>query len=254
MPLGDQGINYMSFRSITTYASLLAVSLASAACSSTSLPAFTAEASSLSTERDWSSFPLGANDVLFVGVHGHPELSTPMSGERIGTRVDPSGELSLPLVGAIEVGGLDLAEARQRIAAAYEAYMLDPKVDVSVVEYGARRFYLYGEVQDAGAYVIDRPLSIYQGLALGGGFTRGADRERIVLLRGSSPDDLEVHLIDGASPKASGMHGLIPEDLLFVRRSGAGRFADEILPVLQGISSSLGSVATVLLIEDRLKK
>jgi hypothetical protein len=45
---------------------------------------------------------------------------------------------------------------------------------------------------------------------------------------------------------------LRPDDLVFVRRSGAGKFTDEILPILAGISSSLSSAATLVLIDDQL--
>lgn len=196
---------------------------------------------------------LGPGDVLRVGVYGHPELSTPESAGFVGSRVDVEGNLSLPLVGAVAVDGLTIGAARERIEAAFAAYVRDPKVDVSVIEHGARRFYLYGEINEPGAHVADRPLTVYQALSFGKGFTKSARRDEVVLLRRVG-EEVEVHVIDGARPDASGLAWVLPDDFLFVRRSGAGRFADEVLPILQGISSSLSSVATVLLIEDRLSE
>ena len=67
-----------------------------------------------------------------------------------------------------------------------------------------------------------------------------------------TPDGVEVHVIDGETPDASGLVALQPEDFLFVRRTGVGRFSEDVLPVLTGVSSSLSSVAPLLLIEDRL--
>lgn len=194
---------------------------------------------------------LGPNDVIRARVHGHPELSTPESVTLTGTRVDPEGLLSLPLVGALPVGGLTLTEARERIRTAYASFMKDPAVEVSVVEYAARRFYLYGEVKAPGPYTIDRPMSAYQALTFGGGFERNADRKRVVLLR-ETADGVDVHLIDGERPDESGLVAILPDDFLFVRRTGAGKFSEEILPVLTGISSSLSSLTTLILIEDRL--
>lgn len=221
-----------------------------AGCRSTPLPAATADVPSLSRELTREPLTLGPGDVLHVGVLAHPELSTPV-GNPGGTRIDDQGLLSLPLVGEVEVGDKSLAEARAAIAAAYAQYVRDAHVDVSVLQYAARRYYLYGEVQRPGAYVIDRPLDVYQALAIGGGFTPHARREQVVLLRGR-PDSLEVAVIDGETPNARGMLAVRPDDLLFVRRSGAGKFSEEVLPILTGISSSLSSVAALILIDDRV--
>lgn len=194
---------------------------------------------------------LGPNDVVRARVYGHPELSTPESDDLTGTRVDPDGALALPLVGTVAVGGLTLPEAREVIRAAYASFMHEPQVEVSVVEYAARRFYLYGEVLKAGPIALDRPVNVYQALTFGGGFTRYADREQIVLLR-ETPKGVDVHVIDGETPDESGLVAIMPNDFLFVRRTGTGKFSDEVLPILSGISSTLSSITTLILIDDRL--
>jgi len=232
-------------RSSSTF---VAMALALAACSSPpiELPT-TAAARTMSTELDWSSLPIGPQDVIKVGVYGHPELGT------AGTRIDMEGNLSLPLVGPVQVSGMSVSKSREAVTAAYAAYIVDPKVDVSVVEHFARRFYVFGEVNRPGALELDRPLTVLQGLALAGGFSNKADRSQVVLLRGS-PENLEVEVIDGNRPEANAFLALHADDFVFVRRSNAGQFTDEVLPYLSGISASLSSLATVLLIEDRLKQ
>ena len=124
-------------------------------------------------------------------------------------------------------------------------------MDFSVIEYAARRFYLYGEVNEPGAVTMDRPLNVYQALAMSGGFTSSAARNQVILLR-ETPDEVEVHVINGERVEAMGLMDVRPDDFIFVMRSGSGRFRDEALPILTGISSAMSSVATVLLIEDRL--
>jgi protein involved in polysaccharide export with SLBB domain len=196
-------------------------------------------------------FRLGPNDIVRVGVHGHPELSTPASERFDGTRVDPDGTLSLPLVGALDVRGLTLAEARERVTAAFATYMKEPRVDLSVIEFSARRFYLYGEVEAPGPYAMDRPLNVYQALSFGGGFKTTAARRQVVLLR-EGRDEVEVHVIDGERIAQAGLMEVRPDDFLFVMRSGSGRFRDEALPILTGISATLASVGSLILIEDRV--
>ncbi|MCK6445178.1 MAG: polysaccharide export protein [Planctomycetes bacterium] len=231
---------------------VLAAALAASSCFSTPpLPENTAKESTFARELVWDELTLGPNDVVRVGVYGHPELGTPIGPGPTGSRVDNDGCVSLPLVGCVKIGGKSVQEASATIRDAIAAYVQDPRVDFSVVEYAARRVYIYGEVQKPGAYVLDRPLNVYQALALGGGFSAHARRDQIVILRGK-PDALEVKTIDGEAPHLDGLIALRPDDFLFVRRSGAGKFSDEVLPILAGISSSLGSAATLLVLNDQL--
>lgn len=224
----------------------------SACASDGPLPRSTAPVSSFSSDLVWDDLTLGPNDLVRVNVYGHPELGTPLGSGADGTRVDNEGLLSLPLVDAVPVGGKSVQAARLLVTEAIAKYVQDPRVDFSVVEYGARRVYIYGEVNKPGAYVLDRPLNVYQALALGGGFTPRARRNQIVVLRGK-PETLEVKVVDGETPNLDGLVALRPDDFLFVRRSGVGKFSDEVLPILTGISSALGSVATLLVLNDQLE-
>jgi len=234
------------------FLALLPALLLGACTADAPLPESTAKTSSFSRELVWDDLTLGPNDIVRVGVYGHPELGTPISTGINGTRIDNQGLLSLPLVGSVPVGGKSVQEARALVTEAVAKYVQEPKVDLSVAEYGARRVYIYGEVHKPGAYVLDRPMNVYQALTLGGGFTAGARREQIVVLRGR-PEALEVKVVDGDTPNIEGLFALRPDDFVFVRRSGAGKFSDEVLPILAGISSALGSAATILVLNDQLK-
>jgi len=215
------------------------------------LPVASARTSTLSTDLATSVVTLGPGDLVRVSVFGHPELSTPIVSNPSGTRVDPEGNLSLPLAGAVLVRGLTVSQAREAVVAALARYVKEPRIDLSVVEFSARRFYLFGEVVAPGSYVLDRPLDLLQALSYGKGFTPAARREEVVLLRGR-PGNVEVHVFDGETPTEAAFVAVQADDFVFVRRSGAGRFSHEALPILQGIGSALGSVATLLLVEDQI--
>jgi|GEM_PF-1236898 len=232
---------------------LILAQLLGAGCASPDVPAELRTPELLPADREARVFRLGPNDIVRCGVHGHPELSTPTSDRFDGTRVDPDGHLSLGLVGSIPVAGLTLEEARARITEAYAQYLKEPRIEFSLLEHAARRFYVYGEVAAPGAYVIDRPLNVYQALTFGGGFKPTAKRDEVVLLREHEGGEVEVHVIDGEEIVSAGLMDVRPDDFLFVMRSGSGRFRDEALPILAGISSSLSSLATILLVEERLQ-
>ena len=196
-------------------------------------------------------FRLGAHDVLRIDVHDHPELSTPLTSNFVGVRVGPDGKLSLALIGPVLVAGMTLDEARIAITEAFAVYLKEPRIDLSLVEMASRRFYLYGEVNEPGAFVLDRPLNLYQALTLGRGFTGNANRNEIVLMRVEDGKAV-AHFFDGESLETEGLIAMRADDFLFVRRSGTGSFSDEVLPYLIGISSTLTSVGSLILIADRV--
>ena len=70
-----------------------------------------------------ASASVHAGDELEVTVYNHPELSGKVT-------VEASEALSLPLVGSIDVRGLELTQIAQRIDGALVAYVRNPAVDV----------------------------------------------------------------------------------------------------------------------------
>lgn len=203
------------------------------------------------TPRSTEPYRIARNDVLMVNVFGHPELSTPITANLSGTRIDSEGYLGLPLIDPIRVAGLSEGEARAQITEALLEYMHEPKVTLSVIDH-AGRFTIHGEVRAPGAYRLDRSLTAYEALAMGGGFTPYADREEVILMR-YGERGVDFFIIDSEHPDATGLVTIRPQDLLFVRRTGLGRFSEDTLPILSAVSSSLGSLATVLLIQDQLE-
>ena len=90
----------------------------------------------------------------------------------------------------------------------------DPEVagGDSIYVHRAPMYYIYGEVQRAGAYRLERDMTVLQGLALGGGLTpRGTERGVRVHRRG--PDGA-IKVID---PKMN--QPLQPDDVIYIRES-----------------------------------
>ncbi len=208
------------------------------ACAAPPLPTPTTTASSFSPQTDWSRYGLARNDILSVVVFGHPEHCTPPDG----TRVDMDGNVSLPEIGPVPVAGRSVEEARQLIRQALSSELLEPAVSVSVMHYGSRQVFVFGQLERPGAYVLDRPLNALQALSLAGGFRPGADRETCVVLRGPG-EALEVHTFNADTPGADGLIALQPDDFVFVRRSGAGTFAEQAMPALTAVTTSVSALA-----------
>lgn len=237
-------------------------------------------------------YRLGAGDSIRISVFQNPDLT-------VETRVSESGSVTYPLIGAVQLGGLTIAEAERSIAGKLRGggYVRQPQVNILVLQIkgnqvsvlgqvgkpgrypiettdtrvgdmlavaggslpsgsdtvilsGIRKgrpfrreidiaslfldkkggtdeevaagdviyvdrapvFYIYGEVQHAGSYRLDRNMTVMQALAQGGGLTpRGT--ERGLRLHRRSPDG-QVEVLDAKMTQR-----LQPDDVIYVRES-----------------------------------
>ncbi|QDU67152.1 polysaccharide biosynthesis/export family protein [Engelhardtia mirabilis] len=230
-------------------AALVAGLLWIAGCASVPpLASSTAPPESFTDSASLAPYTLGPGDLLRVTVFGHAELAPP----EFPLRIDPQGNLSLPLTGPIEIAGKSVVEAREQIEQALGTYLIDPAVGLSVEEYAARRAFVLGEVRKPGAYVLDRPITALQALSLAGGVGDGGDRDQVALLR-VRDNELQVHIFNADTPGLDGLVVVEPDDLIFVRISKSGAFREQIIPVLQASTPIFGAITNLIVVSDALK-
>ena len=176
---------------------------------------------------------LGPEDRVRVVVANHPELSTPPEG----VALDDRGALHLPLVGRVQLGGLDIEAANAEVEASYALFLREPLVSLSVEAWHSRAFHVTGHVRTPGRKPLVGSVSALEALAQGGAFLPGADRKRCFLLR-PQPDGLEVHEFDGESPSVSSLVAVESGDIVLVRRTGTQDFQEDLLPILSGLGLS----------------
>lgn len=99
-------------------------------------------------------------------------------------RVLPDGSVTFPLAGRVEVEGLDVAQAEQRIAEKLKAYIPDPVVSVVVTGIEGSRVYVLGKVPKPGPVLLTSPnTTVLQVLSQAGGLDRFADGNAVRVLR-----------------------------------------------------------------------
>lgn len=161
-----------------------------------------------------SSYRLTENDVVSVTVYQEPDLET-------RARIGRDGTIHFPLLGTVRLGGKTIREAagelRERLA---EDYLVDPQVNVTLVEYSKRQFTVLGEVQRPGTYPLpdDRSLTLQQAIGMAGGFTRRAKQNRITITRVVGKNK-EVHRVDAAAFVRDGQSKaatILPDDHIVV--------------------------------------
>ena len=134
------------------------------------------------------SLPISFGDLIQVNVFDSPELSGSL-------RVNPKGEIELPLGGAVAVRGLTAAEAGKAIADRLKqaGILLDPHVTVLILEYQSQGVTVTGEVKTPGVYPLLGNRSVLDMIAMAGGLNENAGKVASVFHR-DSPDVRQVKL------------------------------------------------------------
>jgi polysaccharide export outer membrane protein len=98
-----------------------------------------------------------------------------------GYLVDESGNINYPFVGKINVGGLSISQANQKISEALSEYVSNASVVVRFIDNNVT---VMGQVQNQGTYPFTKDkLTIYEALALGGGISQFGNRKNVILVR-----------------------------------------------------------------------
>ena len=131
-----------------------------------------------------ADYRLAAGDKLRVTVYGHEDLSGEFD-------VDAAGNISLPLIGDVAAVGSTVNELEAAITAELKPdYLKNPRVSAELLNY--RPFYIFGEVKSPGSYEYTNGMTIISAVAVAGGFTYRARKNRIRIVRGSGEDQLEL--------------------------------------------------------------
>ncbi len=159
---------------------------------------------------------IGTGDLLQISVFGVPDLAQ-------DARVSDSGNITMPLIGAVHVAGLTTDEAQQLIATRLQegGMLRDPQVEVFEKEYASQGVAVMGEVQRPGIYTLlgDRRLS--DAISAAGG-TTGRAGQAITITHANEPSKPVVVDMDYMDPSKSpsGNVSVFPGDTVVVSRAG----------------------------------
>ncbi|MDB5129235.1 polysaccharide biosynthesis/export family protein [Mucilaginibacter sp.] len=98
-----------------------------------------------------------------------------------GNLVDANGMIELPLIGAVKLGGLTTAQARDTIKNRLKTYLKEPTVNVRFLNY---KISIMGEVARPSVYVIpNEKVTLPEALSMAGDLTIFAKRENVLIVR-----------------------------------------------------------------------
>jgi len=120
-------------------------------------------------------YTLDSGDRLRIVVFGQDAISNNYT-------VDAQGQISVPLVGAIEARGLTTAQLTNTIAGRLKSgFVRDPSVAVEIETY--RPFFVLGEVTFPGQYPYVPNMTVENAIAIAGGFTPRAAKDKVTITR-----------------------------------------------------------------------
>ncbi len=161
------------------------------------------------------SLVIGPGDLLQVSVLREPELTQQV-------RVLDSGEVVLPLIGRIKVGGDSTPRADGVIERAYvsEQYLKNPQVTVTILQFATQTIAILGQVQHPGTITITTPRSLLDVLAMAGGLTPDADRHITIERGGVWGEQIQVFLPNNAQADLRADVSVYPGDRILVPKAG----------------------------------
>lgn len=129
-------------------------------------------------------YQLDSGDKLRVLVYGQEGLTNTYA-------IDPSGAVTLPLIGAVPARGRTPAGLAAEIAARLRAgFIREPSVAVEIESY--RPFFILGEVAAPGQYPYVPNMSVESAVAIAGGFSPRAKRDQVMLTRSDGRGTLRI--------------------------------------------------------------
>jgi polysaccharide export outer membrane protein len=142
-------------------------------------------------------------------------------------RVNSRGNISLPLIGNVQVGGLTGSEAEAVIVSKLsESYLQDPQVSLFIKEYTSQRVVVEGAVNKPGVYPLRGSTSLLQTLAMAGGQGSLSEMKEVMLFRTDTAGRKETFVYDVDRIRSGEVDDpvVVSEDLIVVKRNPARVF------------------------------
>ena len=126
----------------------------------------------------FTTYRLGPEDVISVDVFNQERYS------RKNITVPPSGRISLSLIpGGVFVNGKTVEEVAAFVTKAYDEYIINPQVTVSLEKASSYRYSIIGDVGQPGIRLMSHRMTVTEAIAEAGGVLGTGDKSKIVVLR-----------------------------------------------------------------------
>lgn len=123
-------------------------------------------------------YQLGPGDLLHINVFNHEELS-------LDARISQSGNITYPLIGVVQVGGLSTRDAELLLARKLSegAFVRQPQVSIIVTDFQSQKVGVVGQVTKPGQYSLTAAQKVLDVLSMAGGVLSDSAADQATLMR-----------------------------------------------------------------------
>lgn len=181
------------------------------------------------------AYILHPGDMLSINVFGYPELSFPNPGHMEGLTIRPDGKLTYPFLGEITAKGMSVKDFAKLLSDQLGEIYVNPVLSVNIMRFGTERIYVLGEVNQPGAYELDKSRNLLDAIGAARGWTKDAAKTKVFIIRkdqnGKPP--LKVNLMallkEGDTSKN---YPLQQGDVVYLTENHRIDFAKDIVPLI----------------------
>lgn len=162
-----------------------------------------------------TDYVMQPSDLIRVMVFQEPDLMREV-------RITQEYTITLPLIGTIDLRNKTVRQAEEIIRSLYDKdYLVNPQINLTVLEYTQRTVKVLGAVNQPGAIVFppEQKMGLLEAIARAGGFSRIAERRKVRLSRTLADGKSENYVIntDEMIQGASAQQWLLTKgDVIFV--------------------------------------
>lgn len=138
-----------------------------------------------------TDYRMGTGDVLRITVYGQPDLTTE-------ARIGEGGSITFPLIGEVKLVGSTPSQGEAEIVRRLKkgGFILDPNVNLNIVQYRSQQISVLGRVNRPGKITLEKISRVSDALALAGGIVvDGADTITLVRERNGKTEYRDIDVI-----------------------------------------------------------
>jgi len=203
---------------------------------------------------------IGEGDLLQISLYGVPDFNQ-------HERVDSSGEISLPMIGAVKVLGLSTKQVQRTIEKELKekGFYNDPHVSVLQQEFGNQSISVLGEVTKPGVYPVLTARKLFDMISSAGGTTPKAGRDILITHRNQPNQVQKITFSSETDKQMEANVDVFPGDTIMVTKAPIVYVVGDVrlpggfvvdksngLTILQALALAQGATTTSALNSSRL--
>jgi polysaccharide export outer membrane protein len=134
---------------------------------------------------------IGPGDTVYISVVGQDFGQNDFE-------VGATGEISMPFIGKVKLGGMTAFEAEDAFKAVLvDGFLVNPQVTVRVKDYRSQRIDVIGAVNKPNVYPLDGPTTVRSLLAKAGGVAMERASGAVFVMRNGDTTEIPVSALEG---------------------------------------------------------